>query len=103
VCLGGREKVLQRLGNFEKEGIPPVIQPLFVLAYDAALLVGHMFQDDSDDAILAKKSLVALPTQQEVPKDKKRKRNKSKKLLEQIDLGLILASITVLMHTIPCK
>jgi len=40
------------------------IQPLYVLAFEAALLAGNKFDNDTDEAALAKKTLVPLPKQE---------------------------------------
>lgn len=50
---------LLRSFDANNKQLRPQIQPLFVLAYEAALLAGHSMEDD--DTALAKNALVPLP------------------------------------------
>jgi len=54
------EQLLERIGALEEGGcVPPTVQSLFVLAYEAALLAGYKIDDGSDYATLARKNLLA--------------------------------------------
>lgn len=68
-------------------GASAQVQPLFVLAYEAALLAGHKIDDESDDA--ARKQLLSL-IPEEGEEEKKRKRSNNKvvtKLRKNIKIG----------------
>lgn len=78
------QRVLAWLAAFlEKSSFPATgaththsIQPLHVLAYEAALLAGHKIDDESDDAVLARKKLLSLVSDEKDGGEKKRKRSR---------------------------
>lgn len=71
------ERALECIETVENGGSVRVpIQKLQVLAYEAALLAGHKIDDESDDAVLARKNLLPIVIESTGEEEKKRKRAK---------------------------
>lgn len=86
-----QESVIDRLGNLQNNGpIFPtaVIQPLFVLAYEAALLAGHKIDESEDDAILLSR------------KRRERSLTKHGKTISVSSLRLVLVVVSTISQTL---
>jgi hypothetical protein len=76
--------------------IPPTIQPLHVLAFEAALLAGNKIDEDSDDYTLAKQNLRVIPWNAQgkarSKAEKKKKRAIERDLLKSLEVSRYGAS-----------
>lgn len=86
----GEQRVLEWIatvlgkGGAFPDGASAQVQPLFVLAYEAALLAGHKIDDDSEDGVLARKSLLSLVSDEKTGEEKKKRKRPNNKEMKKL-------------------